>query len=414
MRVVHERCAGLDVHKKSVTACRIVPDRKGGWKQEIQTFGTKTPDLLELSDWLRQEEVSHVAMESTGVYWKPVFNILESDYAVLVVNAKHIKHVPGRKTDVRDAEWIAELLQHGLLKASFIPDEPQRDLRELVRYRTHLIQERTREVNRVHKVLEDANLKLSSVASDIMGVSGREMLRAIIAGKDDPAALAELAKGRMRTKIDELEKALTGYVRQNHRLLLRMHLEHIDELNGKLEELDAEIDRLMRPFDQDDLVERLDAITGVGKQTVEVVIAEIGTDMSRFPTHRHLASWAGLAPGQNESAGRNRSARTPKGNQYLRTALVEAAQAAGRTKGTYLGEQYRRLARRRGKKRAAVAVAHSMLVIMYHMIQKGTDYRERGSTYFDQLNPQRTQKWLVKRLEQLGFQVQLEPIGAAA
>ena len=414
MQVVYERCAGLDVHKKSVTACRMVPDRKGGWRQEIQTFGTKTPDLLELSDWLRQAGVTHVAMESTGVYWKPVFNILESDYAVLVVNAKHIKHVPGRKTDVRDAEWIAELLQHGLLKASFIPDEPQRDLRELVRYRTHLIQERTREVNRVHKVLEDANLKLSSVASDIMGVSGREMLQAIIAGKDDPAALAELAKGRMRTKIDELERALTGYVRQNHRLLLRMHLEHIDELNEKIGELDAEIDRLMRPFDQDNLVERLDAITGVGRQTVEVVIAEIGTDMSRFPTHRHLASWAGLAPGKNESAGRNRSARTPKGNQYLRTALVEAAQAAGRTKGTYLGEQYRRLARRRGKKRAAVAVAHSILVIIYHMIQKGTDYHERGSTYFDQLNPQRTQQWLVKRLEQLGFQVQLEPIGAAA
>ena len=414
MRVVHERCAGLDVHKKSVTACRIVPDGQGGWKQEICTFGTKTPDLLELSDWLRQERVSHVAMESTGVYWKPVFNILESSFGVLVVNAKHIKHVTGRKTDVRDAEWIAELLQHGLLKASFIPDEPQRDLRELVRYRTHLIQERTREVNRVHKALEDANLKLSSVATDIMGVSGREMLQAIIAGKDDPATLAELAKGRMRTKIDELEKALIGHVRQSHRLLLRMHLEHIDELNGKIGELDAEIDHLMSPFDQDDLVERLDAITGVGKQTIEVAIAEMGTDMGRFPTHRHLASWTGVAPGKNESAGRNRSARTPKGNKYLRAALVEAAHAAGRSKGTYLGEQYRRLARRRGKKRAAVAVAHSILVIMYHMIQDGTEYMERGSTYFDNLHPQRTQKWLVKRLEQLGYQVNLEPLVAAA
>jgi transposase len=366
MRVVHESCAGLDVHKKSVTACRIVADGKGGWRREIKKFGTKTPELLELSDWLTAEHISHVAMESTGVYWKPIFNILESHFEVLVVNAKHIKHVPGRKTDVRDAEWIAELLQHGLLKASFIPDEPQRDLRELVRYRTHLLQERTREVNRVHKMLEDANLKLSSVASDIMGVSGRAMLQAIVAGKDNPAALAELAKGRLRSKIEELEKALTGHVRQCHRLLLRMHLEHIDELNEKIEELNQEISVLMRPFDQENLVERLDAITGVGQKTIDVVIAEIGTDMSRFPSHRHLASWAGLAPGKNESGGRNRSAKTPKGNKYLQAALVEAAFAAGCSRDTYLGEQFRRLARRRGRKRAAVAVAHSILVIIYH------------------------------------------------
>jgi len=281
---------GLDVHKKSVTACRIVADGKGGWRREIKKFGTKTPELLELSDWLTAEHISHVAMESTGVYWKPIFNILESHFEVLVVNAKHIKHVPGRKTDVRDAEWIAELLQHGLLKASYIPDEPQRDLRELVRYRTHLLQERTREVNRVHKMLEDANLKLSNVASDIMGVSGRAMLRAIVAGKDNPAALADLAKGRLRSKIDELEKALTGHVRQCHRLLLRMHLEHIDELNEKIEELNHEISLLIRPFDQENLVERLDAITGVGQKTIDVVIAEIGTDMSRFPSHR-LCLW---------------------------------------------------------------------------------------------------------------------------
>jgi len=413
MRVVHERCAGLDVHKKSVTACRIVPDGDG-WQREVRTVGTKTADLLELSDWLKKASITHVAMESTGVYWKPVFNILEGDFKVLVVNAKHIKHVPGRKTDVRDAEWIAELLQHGLLEASFIPDEPQRDLRELVRYRGHLIQERTREVNRVHKALEDANIKLSSVATDLMGVSGREMLRAIIAGKEDPAALADLAKGRLRNKIEELEKALTGHVRASHRLLLRMHLEHIDELNQRISELDEEIDRLMRPFDQDNLIERLDGITGVSQQTIEVVISEIGIDMNRFPSHRHLASWAGLAPGKNESGGRNRSSRTPKGNKYLRTALVEAAHAAGRSQDTYLGEQYRRLARRRGKKRAAVAVAHSILVIMYHMIKNGTEYQERGSTYFDQLNPQRTQKWLTKRLEKLGYKVILEPLEDAA
>jgi transposase len=314
---------------------------------------------------------------------------------------------------VRDAEWIAELLQHGLLEASFIPDEPQRDLRELVRYRTHLIQERTREANRVHKVLEDANIKLSSVATDVLGVSGRAMLEALMAGQDDPAALAELARGRMRSKLGELEQALTGRMRKNHRMLLRMHLEHIDELNAKIAELGKEIDAQLLPFNQNDLAERLDAIPGVDQRTIEVALSEMGIDMNRFPTHRHLASWAGLAPGKNESAGRNRSARTPKGNRYLRAALVEAAHAAGRT-DTYLGEQFRRIARRRGKKRAAVAVAHSILVIMYHMIRHGTQYVERGSTYFDQLNPQRTQKWLVKRLEQLGFSVSLSPLPAVA
>lgn len=413
MKVVYQRCAGLDVHKKTVVACRIMPDGKRGWQVEIRTFGTTTAELLQLADWLRAGGVTYVAMESTGVYWKPVFNILEGDFEVLLVNAKHIKFVPGRKSDVKDAQWIAELLQHGLLKASFIPELPQRELRELVRYRTHLIQERTREVNRVQKVLEDANLKLASVATDIMGVSGRSMLQAIIAGKDDPAALAELAKGRMRTKIDELEQALTGRVRDSHRLLLRMHLEHIDELNAKITELDQEIDRLMSPFDPDDLVQRLDAIPGVGQIVAQIAIAELGIDMSRFPSDAHAASWAGLAPGKNESAGRNYSARTFKANRYLRSALVEAAHAAGKT-DTYLGEKYRRIARRRGKKRAAVAVARTILTIMYHMIQSGTNYIERGSTYFDQLKPQATQQWLTKRLEKLGFKVTLEPLALAA
>lgn len=413
MRIVYERCAGLDVHKKTVVACRIIPDGQGGWQVEVRTFGTTTAELLMLADWLRAGCVTDVAMESTGVYWKPVFNILEGEFEVLLVNAKHIKFVPGRKSDVKDAQWIAEVMQHGLLKASFIPERPQRDLRELVRYRTHLIQDRTREVNRVQKVLEDANIKLASVATDVMGVSGRAMLQAIITGKDDPMALAELAKGRMRTKIAELEQALTGQVRDSHRLLLRMHLEHIDELNAKLTELDEAIDRLMPPFDPDELVERLDAIPGVGRVVAQIVISELGIDMSRFPSDSHAASWAGLAPGKNESAGRNQSARTLKANRYLRSGLIEAAHAVAKT-DTYLGEKYRRIARRRGKKRAAVAVARTILTIMYHMIRDGSTYIERGSSYFDQLHPLSTQQWLTRRLEKLGFKVSLEPLPMAA
>jgi transposase len=414
MRVVHERCAGLDVHKKTVVACRIVPQDGREWQVDIRTFGTMTGDLLGLRDWLAEVDVTHVAMESTGVYWKPVFNILEEEFDVLLVNAKHIKFVPGRKTDVKDAQWIAELLQHGLLKASFIPDPAQRVLREVVRYRTHLIQDRVREVNRAHKVLEDANLKLSSVASDIMGVSGRAMLAAIIAGKDDPEALAELAKGRMRTKIDELERALTGYVKDSHRRLLSWHLRHIDELNALLEEVEQEIDQLIRPFDENDLSARLDTIPGVDCKTAQVIIAELGIDMNRFPTAGHAAAWAGLTPGKNESAGRNRASRTNPANRYLKAALVQAAHAAGRSKDNYLAAQYRRLSARRGKKRAAVAVAHSILVIAYHLIERGTEYVDLGATYFDQRKKDTVQQQLVRRLEKLGFKVALEPLETAA
>lgn len=409
MEVVYQRCAGLDVHKKSVTACRILPGKGRGWQKETKRFGTMTADLLSMADWLRAGKVSHVAMESTGVYWKPVFNILEGEFAVLLVNAKHIKYVPGRKTDVSDARWIAELLQHGLLKASFIPEAPQRDLRELVRYRTALIRERTREVNRVQKVLEDANIKLASVASDVMGVSGREMLAAVIAGDDDPERLAQLAKGRMRSKIAELERALTGRIKDNHRLLLRLHLEHIDELNGKLEELNQEIDRLVAPFDQNGEIERLDGIPGVGKEVAQIIVAELGTDMSRFPSSGHAASWAGLAPGKNESAGKNRSGKTPPGNRHLKTMLLQAAHAAGRSRDNYLSAQFRRLAARRGKKRAAVAVAHSILVIAFHMLRDGTDYHDLGGDYFDKRNKKQIQRGLVKRLESLGLKVSLEP-----
>lgn len=414
MLVLHERCAGLDVHKKSVVACRLLPTPGGTWQAEIRSFATTTPELLRLADWLRAAAISHVALESTGVYWKPVYNILEAEFEVLLVNAKHIKFVPGRKTDIKDAQWIAELLQHGLLQASFIPATEQRDLRDLVRYRTHLIQERSREINRVHKVLEDANLKLSSVASDILGVSGREMLNAIVAGHDNPEALAQLAKGRLRQKIAELEQALTGRIRQSHRVLLTLHLQHIDDLNAKLQQLEAEIELLLPPFDPDDLLVRLDTIPGVNRKTAQVLVAELGTDMRRFKTAAHAAAWAGLVPGKNESAGRNQSSRTNKANRYLKAALVEAAQSLARSKDSYLAAQYRRIAARRGKKRAAVAVAHSILIIAYHLIKRGTAYVELGANYFDERKAETLQRQLIRRLEKLGLNVTVQTLNDVA
>lgn len=413
MQVVHERCAGLDVHKQSITVCRIIPNGEAGWDKAIRKFGTMTDDLLALADWLQAVGVTQVAMESTGVYWKPVFNILEGNFKVLLVNAQHIKYVPGRKTDVNDAQWIAELLQHGLLSASFIPDVDQRDLRDLTRYRTKLVQTRSSEINRVQKVLEAANIKLGSVASNVLGVSGREMIEQIIAGQDDPASLAQLARGRLREKIDALERALKGHVRETHRTLLKMHLEHIDELNAKIEALSEEIERLLIPFDPTDALARLDTIPGVNRRIAEVILAELGTDMSRFPTAAHAASWAGVAPGKHESAGKNRSGKTTQGNKYLKTALTQAAHTVGRSKDNYLSAQYRRLASRRGKKRAAIAVAHSILVIAYHLLKNGTVYTDLGADYFERRNEQQVQKQLVKRLEKLGYKVSIEPIAAA-
>lgn len=409
MEIIHQRCAGLDVHKKTIVVCRIVPKAEGGWLKEIKTFGTFTDELLSLLDWLKAGEVTHVAMESTGVYWKPVYNILEAEMEVLLVNAHHIKFVPGRKTDVKDAQWIAELLQHGLLKASYIPCVEQRDLRDLVRYRTRLIQDRAREINRVQKVLEDANIKLASVVSDIMGVSSRDMLAQLIAGQDDPQQLAQLARKRLREKIDELNRALNGQVREHHRLLLKLHLEHIDELNVKINLLSEEIERLLIPFDQIEAIERLDAIPGVDRKIAEVIVAEFGLDMGRFPTAGHAASWVGLVPGRNESAGRNRNSRISEGNKYLKSALVQAAHTIGRGKDHYLGAQYRRLASRRGKKRAAIAVAHSIIVIAYHMLKRGTVYQDLGADYFETRNQEQTERRLIKRLEALGYKVALEP-----
>lgn len=412
MEVVYTHCAGLDVHKKTVVACVITPDPKGGWQQETRTFGTMTCDLLALSDWLLTCGCTHVAMESTGEYWKPIFNILEGNFEVLLVNAQHIKAVPGRKTDVKDAEWIADLLRHGLLRGSFIPPVQQRDLRDLTRHRANFVRERATLVNRVQKVLEGANIKLASVASDVMGVSGRAILQALIAGESDAAGMAELAKGRLREKRELLSKALEGRVKPHHRFVLCELLCQIESLEETVARFNEQIEGYGVPFAE--AVVLLDTIPGVGRETAEMMVAEMGGDMSRFPSARHLAAWAGLAPGNHESAGKRRSGRTRQGNHALRVGLVQAAHAAAHTKATYLSAQYRRLAARRGKKRAIVAVAHTILVIAYHLLVRGEPYRELGADYFDRRQPETTALRLVRRLEQLGYQVTVQAAPAAA
>jgi transposase len=401
MQVMYERCAGLDVHKKTAVACVLTPEG-----QEIRTFGTMTAELLALADWLLACGCTHVAIESTGDYWKPVFNILEGTCEVVLVNAQHVKAVPGRKTDVKDAAWLAELLQHGLLRASFIPPVAQRELRDLTRYRSTFIRERVTLINRVQKLLEDANIKLASVASDIMGVSGRAMLAALLAGYTDPQALADLAKGRLRTKRELLAQALDGRVKPHHRFVLTELWCQIDGLDETIARFDAQIQAVYGPFEE--AVGLLDTIPGVARHTAEMLVAEIGTDMSRFPSADHLAAWAGVAPGHHESAGKRTSGKTRKGHRFLRTTLVQAAHAAARTKQTYLRAQYRRLASRRGKKRAVLAVAHSILVIAYYMLQRKEPYREAGADFFDRLQPEDTARRLVKRLEHLGYHVTLQ------
>jgi len=406
MEIVHTHCAGLDVHKKTVVAAIIVADAKGGLRKETRTFGTMTLDLLALSDGLLAQGVTHVAMESTGEYWKPVFNILENNFEVLLVNAQHVKAVPGRKTDIKDAEWIAELLRHGLLKASFVPPLGQRELRELTRYRSTFVKERATLVNRLQKVLESANIKLASVATDVTGVSGRAILQALLAGQSSPEEMAELAKGRMREKRELLAKALQGQVKAHHRFVLTELLCQIDGLDETIARFDEQIEAYCRPFEE--VVELLDSIPGVARETAEVIVAEIGTDMSRFPSADHLASWAGVAPGNNESAGKRRSGKTTQGNHALGVALNHAANAASHTKNTYLSAQYHRLASRRGKKKAIVALEHSILIIAYHIIQRKQPYHDLGGDYFDKRRPEATAKQLVKRLERLGFQVSLQ------
>jgi transposase len=406
MRVVHERCCGLDVHKQTVVACLLLTAAGGQASHEVRTFATTTAGLQALGDWLARCGVTHVAMESTGIFWRPVFNLLEGRCEVILVNAAHMKAVPGHKTDVKDSEWIADLLCHGLLTASFLPPKPIRDLRDLVRARKTLVQQRAQAILRVQKVLETANIKLSSVASDVLGVSGRAMLDAMLAGVSDAEVLAELAQKRLRAKLPALREALEGHVEATHRLLLRQLLAQIDFLHGQIEQLSADIDALLPPYEQH--LTRLLQIPGIGRTAAAAILAEIGTDMSRFPSAKHLASWAGVAPGNQQSGGKRLHAHTNKGNTHVRAVLAEVVWVISHTKDNYLSAQYHRLARRIGKKRAIVAVSHSVLVIIYHLLRSNQDYHDLGPQFFQTLDQERQRDSAVRRLESLGYSVSLQ------
>jgi transposase len=405
-------CAGLDIHKETVVACvRKVSGGKA--HQQVRTFRTETSGLLALADWLTEEQVTHAAMESTGVYWKPVWNILEGVIELLLVNAEHIKQVPGRKTDVKDAEWIAQLLACGLLRASFVPERPMRDLRDLTRQRVQLVRQKVQVANRIQKTLEDANIKLASVASDVLGASGRDMLRAIISGEGDPVVLAELARRRLRAKIPQLQEALLGEVTEHHRFLLKMLLAQVEFLEGHIAQLGQRITEMLpAPFAE--AVTRLTTIPGIELRAAENIVAEIGAELKAFKSAGHLASWVGICPGNHESAGKRRSGRTTKGNAWLRVTLVQCAWAASHTKNTYLAAQYKRLAARRGKKRALVAVGHTLLGIVYAVLKKGGTYKELGADYLDRQDKEKLTSRLLKRLEKLGMKVKVEPIAVPA
>jgi transposase len=463
IRVIHECCCGLDIHKKMIMACLLRRQADGQLKKETRTFSTMTEGLVSLLDWLKSAGCSHAAMESTGVYWKPIYNVLEGEMEVLLVNAQHIKAVPGRKTDVKDAEWIASLLQHGLLSASFVPPRPQRELRELTRTRKRLIEERSRIANRIQKVLEDTNIKLSSVVTDITGKTARLILDAMLAGEQNPQRLAGLARGKLRKKQEELAKAVKGTLRENHRFLLNQHLAHLDFLDKQIKAFDLQIAHCLgiesepnssqaqqdhvlaqekqptqsapqgepaaspqaganleqpqecgkrsQPICLEDYrraIEHLDAVTGINLRVAEVVVAEIGLQMERFPTAEHLASWVGLCPGNAVSAGKRLSGKTTKGNRWLRTALIEAAHGASKSKGTFLGAYYRRLCKRIGKKKAIVALAHRILIIIYHILRDGEPFRELGEQHSTEKEQETSKRRAIHRLEQLGYQVQLQ------
>ena len=412
MDTLYPCCAGLDIHKETVVAC-IRRVRGGQAHTEVRTFRTETSGLLALADWLTDAEVTHAAMESTGVYWKPVWNLLEGVVELLLVNAEHIKQVPGRKTDVKDAAWIAQLLGCGLLKASFVPERPVRDLRDLTRQRVQLVRQKVQVANRIQKTLEDANIKLASVASDVLGASGRDMLRAIIGGEGDPVVLADLARQRLRAKIPQLQEALLGEVTEHHRFLLQMLLEQVEFLERHIARLSARITEVLpAPFAE--AVARLETIPGIDRRAAQNIVAEVGADLKPFPSAGHLASWVGICPGNHESAGKRRSGRTTKGNAWLRVTLVQCAWAASHTKDTYLAAQYQRLAARRGKKRALVAVGHTLLGIVYAVLKKKGAYQELGAEYLDRRDKERLTARLLKRLEKLGVKVTVEPAEAVA
>jgi transposase len=397
----------MDVHKDLVVACvRILNAKDGTVQSTLKRFGTMTADLLELRQWLAEQGVTHAAMESTGVYWQPVFNVLEGHLEVWVVNAQHIKKVPGRKTDMKDAEWIAQLLQCGLLKPSFVPDRQQRELRDLTRQQTKLVQQRNAVDNRIQKVLETANIKLGSVASDVLGVSGRKMIEALIAGEKDGSKLAELAEKRLRQKIPQLQRALEGEITEHHRFLLRQLLDQYDFLEKEIARTSERLGAVASPSFRG-AVEQLDEVAGVGERGARALLAETGTDMSRFPSHKHFASWAGRCPGNRESAGKRKSGKTPEGNRHLDAVLTEIAHAAVRKKDSYFKSQYHRLAGRRGKKRAIGAVKHSLLVTMYFMLRDNKPYKDLGASYFDTLNPQQQIRYHVRKLNELGHNVEL-------
>lgn len=405
MNVLIERCAGLDVHQATVVATVRSPG-PGGRETRTETFGTMAADLVALREWLQAYGVTHVALESTGVYWKPVYYMLEDGFTLLLINMQLLKHVPGRKTDVKDSDWLAQLLECGLLKGSFVPPPPIRELRDLTRYRLQQVRERAREVNRLCKVLEDSNVKLTSVLTDVMGVSGRSMLLALVQGTTDPAVLAELARGRLRKKLPELQRALAGRFRRHHALLVETILAKIDYLDEMLERLNAEIDERLTPFEA--TVARLDTIPGVNRTVATTIIAETGGDMTRFPTAAHLCSWAALCPGQNESAGKRRSGKTRKGDQYLRGQLIQGALGAIHSKGTALQARYHRVKRHRGHKKAVVAVAHQILEIAYYVMHEDVTYTELGADYFDRRHAERAMRRHVRHLEALGFKVTIE------
>jgi transposase len=482
MDVMHERCCGLDVHKKTVVACLITLTATRQWQKETRTFRTMTSELLSLLDWLKAEGCTHVAMESTGVYWKPIYNLLEGQMELLVVNAQHIKAVPGRKTDMNDAQWLARLLQLGLLKPSYIPSAPQRELRELTRHRTSVIEERARTVNRLQKTLEDTNIKLGDVISDVLGKSGRAMLEAIRDGEQDSKKLAALGLGRVRANQEELEKALQGHIKAHHRFMLSEHLCRIDELDAAIRRVTQEISRRMSPPDppseeessglldgqteplpepvedegsplpqsekvseeqpedqseplpepvEDEgsplpqgaaehmpltfqqAIQLVDAIPGINVRAAQGILAETGLNMQQFPSSKHFASWIGVCPGQNESAGKRKSGKTRNGNPALRTLLVQAAHAAAHCNNSYLAAQYRRIASRGGPKKAAMAVAHSIAVIIYHILRDQTTYEDLGCNYFDERDRQHIEMRLVRRLQRLGYQVELQPTAQA-